>query len=769
MSKHIYILQNRHETNTPNNVIKKIYDMINQQERHDGGVYDNESNFIGEVTLQTPTYKEWVDKIHEVFPDLIVNSQYYMLFKDSNVEQIMITYLSSKGVGDGVGITYDDAKNRLITTLPDFSNNANIEYFNELQYFEKIITLKHRQFYKCSNLKEIDLSNITLIEGSENFNQCGNLQKIILGNLTSIPSYCFANCVNLESVENIDNITIMSSGAFYKCTYLETIDLSNVLKINEETFRECSLLTNIDISKVTSIGDNAFRSCSKLTLQSNVLSNLTIVGHDAFRSTSITGFDAENCVSIGAFGFYGCTKMTSFNLPNCTTIGAGTFYDCSILSEVNLPSLASIGDEVFRSSGITSVISMGSITNIPNNTFLGCTSLVTCGNAFHNIKSIGATAFGNCTSLQSVGSMHYLETIGGGAFSNCKLLNEFEFSTTITSIGYSAFYDCSSLVINDLNLPNLISLGQDAFRNTRLKKITNLGNITSLSNNTFYLCKELTTIADNALANITFIGNLAFAQCTSLTSINLSQNTTSIGEYVFSECSSLVINDLNLPNLNSLGKLSFIKTKIKEISSLGSITTIGDGTFQQCTSLTRINNNALYNITSLGAQAFFGCSSLTDIGEIANLEYIGTNCFNGCSSLTTCIDFSHVKTICRASITNLNISAKRNSKGCIDWTSIERIESFIWDNYAPANFTGYIDLGTHLTYINSQNYGTLNASLIIRNTVLPTLDSNGWSHLAVKNGYYVYVRDDMLDSWKTLCSGYSDKFKPISELPVELQ
>ena len=67
MSKHIYILQNRHETNTPNNVIKKIYDMINQQEAHDGSVYDNESDFIGEVTLQTPTYKEWVDKIHEVF------------------------------------------------------------------------------------------------------------------------------------------------------------------------------------------------------------------------------------------------------------------------------------------------------------------------------------------------------------------------------------------------------------------------------------------------------------------------------------------------------------------------------------------------------------------------------------------------------------------------------------------------------------------------------------------------------------------------------
>ena len=771
MSKHIYILQNRHETNTPNNVIKKIYDMVIQQEAHDGSVYDNESDFIGEVTLQTPTYKEWVDKIHEVFPDLIINSQYYMLFKDSNVEQIMINYLLSKGVGDGLGITYDDAKDRLITSLPNFNGNTTIEYFNELKYFERITVITNQQFTRCTNLKEIDLSNITSSSGASQFTGCSSLQKVTLGNLTVIPQSCFQNCSTLEFVENTDNVTEIKQSAFYGCLYLETIDLSNVSILGNEAFRNCSLLTNINISNITSIAANVFRACPNLTLQNNILPYLTTVGNEAFSGTAITGFDAENCLTIGTSSFYGCAKMTTLNIPNCQSIPNSAFQNCSSLAiDLNLPNLTSIGDSAFRSSGIKSIISLGNITEIKNNAFNGCSSLVTCGNAFHNIKFIGNGVFSNCTSLQSVGSMHYLETISAAAFSGCKLLNEFEFNTTITSIGNDAFRDCSSLVINNLNLPNLTSLGSASFRSSKLKSITSLGNITSLSTETFYTCKELTTVENNALANIVSIGNLAFANCSQLTSVNLSQNVISIGDWTFNECASLIINDLNLPNLTTLGRSSFRKVKIKEISSLGSITTIGDETFRECSSLTKINNNALYNVTSLGATAFYNCSALTDIGEIANLEYIGATCFSGCTSLTTCIDFSHIKTLGRNSLDNTtNISAKRNSKGCIDMTSIERIEGYIWGNYAPASFTGYIDLGTHLTYINTQNYGTLNASLIIRNTVLPTLDSSGWSHLNVKNGYYVYVLDEKLDDWKTLCSGYPDKFKPISELPTELQ
>ena len=511
-----------------------------------------------------------------------------------------------------------------------------------------------------------------------------------------------------------------------------------------------------------------FRACPKLTLQSNILPYLTTVGNETFYGTAITGFDAENCLIIGTSAFNGCTKMTTLNIPNCQSIPNSAFYNCSSLAiDLNLPNVTSIGDSAFRSSGIKSIISLGNITEIKNNAFYGCSSLVTCGNVFHNIKSIGSGVFGNCTSLQSVGSMHYLETIGNSAFSQCKLLNEFEFNTTITSIGNDAFRDCSSLVINNLNLPNLTLLGNSVFRSTRLKNVISLGNITSLSNEAFYACKELTTVD---LENCTSIGNLAFNGCSQLTSVNLSQNVISIGDWAFSDCQSLVINDLNLPNLTTLGKSSFRHTKIKEISSLGSITTIENTTFRENLSLTKINNNALYNVTSLGDEAFYGCSALTDIGEIANLEYIGYICFSGCTSLTTCIDFSHVKTLGSHSLEGANnISAKRNSKGCIDMTSIERMEGYVWGNYAPASFTGYIDLGTHLTYINTQNYGALNASLIIRCPQLPTLDSSGWSHLNVKNGYYVYVLDELLDGFKSLCPGYPDKFKPISELPVELQ
>lgn len=139
MSKHIYISQNTREPNTPNTIVKKIYDMILQQELT-GDVYDNTTDFFGHVALSSPTYKEWADKVIDNFENLVIESLYYMLFKDPVVESIMTNYLLSKGVGDGMGITYEDAKDRRINSLTNnlFMNNTNIQYFNELINFENI-------------------------------------------------------------------------------------------------------------------------------------------------------------------------------------------------------------------------------------------------------------------------------------------------------------------------------------------------------------------------------------------------------------------------------------------------------------------------------------------------------------------------------------------------------------------------------------------------------------------------------------------------------
>ena len=63
----------------------------------------------------------------------------------------------------------------------------------------------------------------------------------------------------------------------------------------------------------------------------------------------------------------------------------------------------------------------------------------------------------------------------------------------------------------------------------------------------------------------------------------------------------------------------------------GGITSIGNGTFSNCTSLQSITIPD--NITSIGGTAFYGCSSLQSINIPSNVTSIGSSAFNGCYSL----------------------------------------------------------------------------------------------------------------------------------------
>ena len=105
------------------------------------------------------------------------------------------------------------------------------------------------------------------------------------------------------------------------------------------------------------------------------------------------------------------------------------------------------------------------------------------------------------------------------------------------------------------------------------------------------------------------IGDMAFALCDSLTSINIPNCVTTIGEQVFWGCESLV--NINIPN---------------------SVTTIGDSAFVSCDSLTSIN--IPNSVTTIGEQAFCGCESLVNINIPNSVTTIGEYAFEGCKSLT---------------------------------------------------------------------------------------------------------------------------------------
>ena len=92
--------------------------------------------------------------------------------------------------------------------------------------------------------------------------------------------------------------------------------------------------------------------------------------------------------------------------------------------------------------------------------------------------------------------------------------------------------------------------------------------VTSIGNEAFYQCSSLTSIVISD--SVTSIEGGAFLGCTSLTSITIPDSVSSIGEYAFSGCTSLT--SITIPDgVSSIGRTAF-----SGCTSLTVVTFLGD-------------------------------------------------------------------------------------------------------------------------------------------------------------------------------------------------
>ena len=122
---------------------------------------------------------------------------------------------------------------------------------------------------------------------------------------------------------------------------------------------------------------------------------------------------------------------------------------------------------------------------------------------------------------------------------------------------------------------------------------------------------------DGKIFKVTRIARLAFANCTKLTKVNLSNNIANIEEKAFYACKGLQSIDFK------------------------NVTTIGQSAFQGCTGLKSID---FKNVTTIGQSAFYGCTGLQSI-DFKNVTTIGQSAFKECKGLTKVIIPSRVKEI----------------------------------------------------------------------------------------------------------------------------
>ena len=280
---------------------------------------------------------------------------------------------------------------------------------------------------------------------------------------------------------------------------------------------------------VTSIGESAFENCRSLT-SVTIPNSVTSIGWSAFfyckSLTSVT--IPDSVTSVGAYAFLGCTSLTSVTIPNSvTSIGGCAFDECWSLTSVTIPdSVTSIGDSAFAScTSLTSVTIPDSVTSIGGGAFAWCTSLtgiwVTEGNSHYSSDASGVLFSKDKTTL-----VQY-----PGAFA------AYAIPDSVTSIGAGAFGGCTSLT--SVTIPDSVtSIGQHAFNGCRsLTSVTIPDGVTSIGAYAFSECSSLTsvTIPDS----VTSIGGIAFGTCKSLTSVTIPDSVTSIGDGAFASCTSL--------------------------------------------------------------------------------------------------------------------------------------------------------------------------------------------------------------------------------------
>ena len=132
-------------------------------------------------------------------------------------------------------------------------------------------------------------------------------------------------------------------------------------------------------------------------------------------------------------------------------------------------------------------------------------------------------------------------------------------------------------------------------------------------------------------SSVASIANLAFVYCNGLTSIKIPASVTTIGYAAFGDCTSLA--SIEIPaSVTSIGMQTFQNcTSLISIELPSSLTNLEDMVFSGCTGLTSITIPA--SVTSINAYAFENCTSLTSIEIPASVTDIGNDAFTGCSSL----------------------------------------------------------------------------------------------------------------------------------------
>ncbi len=399
-----------------------------------------------------------------------------------------------------------------------------------------------------------------------------------------------------------------------------------------------SSIFNIVINEgVTSIGDNAFVNiqADEITIPDSVVdigSYAIGYSHDGneyskipgFKITAASGSVAQFYAENNGFEFKSttpaslegtCGNGVSYKLTVdgiLTISGEGEIYSYPAGNTPWSNYISGTGDYIIKEVRI-----LNGVTGIGTRAFYGCSSLTTV-TLPESLTTISDRAFANCMALTTVNMTDYVAQIGEEAFSYCTSLKSITLGKALESIGNKAF---SQSGLTEINLPiSLSSTGETIFYGcTDLKEATI--NCETVPPRVFAECSSLTTVI--LTETVTSIGESAFEGCVSLSTVSGTDALTSVGPYAFDGCTALVNTEF-AQTVNEFGYYCFKGcTGLDSFIFNDTVTVVPEGMFYGCTSLSEITLGD--SIEKIGNYAFVDCRNLTSILISYKIRHIGLN------------------------------------------------------------------------------------------------------------------------------------------------
>ena len=561
-------------------------------------------------------------------------------------------------------------------------------------------------FRNCVRITAITLPDNVEQIGDNVFEGCYNLTNLAYS--AEIPLGRLFTTVNPQN----DNWYKAEQGGvtYYLPKKLKEIVVTNTATaIADYAFQNASQLTKVTLATAngdkpytTKIGNYAFANTGSIEVN---LGSVEIIGNAAFRNSGIATLDNNGVATVelialkklGVDAFNGTTRITfvDFSKAPIDNVSARAFANSSI-ARVNLGRIKTISMSAFANSKLSVISDSESVETIMEKAFFNATEIKAniINNNFINVVDIGKEAFlgtdffNTASGLVVIGKVLYSAKSEGGTIApkpNVVSIAPYAFEksqfVTLDLSGFSNLKYIESYAfagngkIVEVTLPaSLSEIKDNAFKGSSIKKInlSACSNISRIWQYAFANCEALDTItfatftSTNDMAVKLAINDYAFSGCTALKTLNLPENLGTLDSYAFKGCTALT-------TVNFVANAKFITPETtggedpapEAYDPAGLVTTIGDGAFMDCTSLTtitlpyfiaRIGNSAFENCTALatfttmdgadkktaalrtiGDRAFFGNTSLNnvDVNTTKGVNTIGVSAFENCGQLAT--------------------------------------------------------------------------------------------------------------------------------------